>query len=788
MGGYHHGDDLTQEYNLTWGNNTDKMTTMINLSYVSQGTVWAGDRDISQYPVPHQDQCVYKCSSATPYGRFQFIDPDHSYTRVVDGKTVAASHDLALNSNVTGAPAFDRLLHPDQYPGGINGDYNTFDDSDRFNWAPLNMMLTPSERIGAYAQLRYDITDSISMHVKALYNNRSSTNEAAPEPLFIGPWAGNGNRLDRIIIHKDQKYNPFGFTLEDDYWMARRPVEAGPRIYEQSVNTFYTSVGLEGSFALAHRTFYWDTTMLYAKNRADQVKTGAFNSAKIALALGDPAVCAADPKCVPINLFGGLGTLTPAMIDYVTFTQKDVSQQELVDISLNITGGLFDLPGGTVGLAAGYEYRKQDGFFVPDSIVTAGDSAGIPSSPTSGGYYVNEVYTEVVVPIASEAPAADMLDLTGAFRLSDYSSFGSTSIFKAGVRWKPVESLLLRVNIGQGFRAPGIGELYGSEARYDREFGDPCSHKDGYSHLPPATRARCEKVWGAGTFMSDYTQNNAQISIRTGGNRELRPEESLSFVASAAFSPTFVDDLSWADRLDLEVVFYRIRLDDAIRSMDAAYQINQCVGGGDDLMCQGITRVSGNGNINGFQNTLINIGGITTSGIDVAINYSTPEYSFGRLHMAWLSNFLLKYTEKVQGGEGWEFVDRHGRENGDPEQAFPRFKSTMTWTYQYTDFSAALTARYIHSFEEGCPIPLQTVDGTCSDGADGNTIKAIVYNDIQVTWTPKALSEQFVFTLGVNNILNLDPPSCYSCSLNGFDATTHDIPGIFGYFRAGYRI
>ena len=32
-----------------------------------------------------------------------------------------------------------------------------------------------------------------------------------------------------------------------------------------------------------------------------------------------------------------------------------------------------------------------------------------------------------------------------------------------------------------------------------------------------------------------------------------------------------------------------------------------------------------------------------------------------------------------------------------------------------------------------------------------------------------------------------DPPECYSCALNGFDATLYDVPGRFVYLRLEYR-
>ena len=64
--------------------------------------------------------------------------------------------------------------------------------------------------------------------------------------------------------------------------------------------------------------------------------------------------------------------------DYVAFTQRDSSQQKIWDFSANLTGGLFDLPGGTAGIAIGLEHRDLSGRFDPDAIVAAGLGSDIP--------------------------------------------------------------------------------------------------------------------------------------------------------------------------------------------------------------------------------------------------------------------------------------------------------------------------------------------------------------------------------------------------------------------------
>jgi len=43
-------------------------------------------------------------------------------------------------------------------------------------------------------------------------------------------------------------------------------------------------------------------------------------------------------------------------------------------------------------------------------------------------------------------------------------------------------------------------------------------------------------------------------------------------------------------------------------------------------------------------------------------------------------------------------------------------------------------------------------------------------------------------TVAEDNVLNRESPTCFSCSLNGFNDTTYDIPGLFGYVSATYHM
>ena len=47
-------------------------------------------------------------------------------------------------------------------------DLRAFTTADRFNFAPFNYILTPSERYGGWVSVKQELTDNINLRVKAL--------------------------------------------------------------------------------------------------------------------------------------------------------------------------------------------------------------------------------------------------------------------------------------------------------------------------------------------------------------------------------------------------------------------------------------------------------------------------------------------------------------------------------------------------------------------------------------------------------------------------------------------
>ncbi|MGH8315206.1 MAG: TonB-dependent receptor plug domain-containing protein, partial [Steroidobacterales bacterium] len=332
FGSYSEGDGQSTQFDLSWGSSGDNSRVFLGASYNEQKSIFAGDREISRYGIPG---VPIGLSSGTPQGGFFFTDPRIPDPNGDGANFVAITlNDGAVNTGQNGTlPQYS-----DANPCG--GDFHCFATADRYNWQPANLLGTPVRRINAFTKGEFDLSDAITLRATASFSNRESTAQAAPEPLFFGPGGASGVWMENVVIPANQLYNPFGITLDPGNidTLARRPVEAGPRIFEQTVNTVNVALGLDGHFEMGNRQWYWDITGSWFRNQANQRKTGDFNARNLSVALGDPAVCAATFGCVPFNLFGGVGSITQDMLDYVTYIEKDESTQSLTDLTANLTG------------------------------------------------------------------------------------------------------------------------------------------------------------------------------------------------------------------------------------------------------------------------------------------------------------------------------------------------------------------------------------------------------------------------------------------------------------------
>ena len=752
IGQYDEGDGTIQTHSLTVGSSTGETSVIADFSYTNAEPVFASDREISFFPQFGTGTAFG--SSGTPQGRFFFFGEA--------GSGNAAVNDLTV---IDGADGRQRSDFRNFVTSGANADF--------FNFAPFNYLLTPNERASAYAQVSHSITDNISLTGEALYNNRQSSQLLAPTPLFIGSIAGSD-----IGVAEDNRFNPFGQELgvQNPGFLGRRMVEVGNRIFEQDVDTYRLGLGLTGDFlALGDRIFGWDVNYIFTESQNNAITGGLLNLANVRQGLGPDSACTA--PCVPFNIFGGAGSITQAMVDFVTFTAQDEQTQRLESWSANLSvSNLVQLPAGSVGLAVGVERREESGRDTPDALIAAGLSSGNIRQPTGGDFALNEFYAEVDVPLLADLPGADYLAVSLAARSTNYDNLDdSVTTGQYRLEYRPVGDVLVRATFAESFRGPSISELFQGNSDSFPQVSDPCSDLD-FDGSQPTIEANCA-AQGVPTDGS-YSQFNPQIESTVGGNPNLEPEEGESFTAGIVWNVGFVEGLS------LLVDYFDYEVEGFITTFGVGNILNTCAQTGQ--LCNLITRQP-TGDITDVLNTSQNLGRLITKGVDFGMEYDIPFFKdYGNFKFAWGLTYLDEYKNQLPDATTGEFVGENVAGENLGDFALPRVKSTTDLIWTKGNWGASWTVRYFGEQTEDCD-PDFIEFGQCSDPTirdDGNArneLDATVYNDVQAYYTFPGF--QTTITAGIDNVFNEDPPVSVTAFANSFDASLYELPGLFPYVR-----
>lgn len=764
-------DGESRNFSLLWGGGDDATHFVVSASYTQEKEILTSDRAQSAFPRPFATDCLGGgCSTFTPQGRI-VLGPNFDFW---DGTLNTG----VVNDGTGSLPVFDPS-NPDA------GDFHSFSNADRFNFngPGFNFLQTPNERVNLYTNITHNLTDQVRFVFRGSYTHRESQTRGAPEPFCLGNGCGNP-LVDNIFISALNPFNPFGVDLStangNFEFYGRRPLESGPRIFDQDVDTYQATFSLEGEFG-SNKTYYWDLFATYAENQGNQTKQGAHNGANLSIALGDPAICATVPGCVPFNLFGGQGangegSITPEMLAFVGATQLDSSEQTLLNFGGNISGSIVELPAGSLGFAGGFEYREHEGSYSPDALAASGNTLGIPAGATAGGFDVTEFYGEVSVPLLAGAAGAEYLELNAAIRTSDYSTFGSETTYKIGALWQPIKSVSVRGSFSTGIRAPGIGELFGGAAREDFQFVDPCSDvlglagsaNNGHDAPQPANIiANCATLG----VPVDFVQRNPQLSAVSSGSADLLAETSDNISFGIVYSSRF--DSNWIEALTVSVDWYDVEIDDAVQGRDPGDVITDCVVSLDPVSCSNVQR-SATGVIGLVNNRLTNIGGIEASGLDFALNYLAPATDIGQFDLRINATYLDDYTEIANNPDGSQTVkDLTGTITDQTfQRAFPEWRGSARVGWTRNQWAGGLAFRYVDSMLQ----------------PSGDTLDSELYTDAHLSYSFDPNGDGVTITIGANNIFDNDPAICLNtCGSVNMSPVVHDLPGTVGYVRISYR-
>jgi outer membrane receptor protein involved in Fe transport len=370
-----------------------------------------------------------------------------------------------------------------------------------------------------------------------------------------------------------------------------------------------------------------------------------------------------DGQCVPLDIWNGRLGITQEALDFVTVDEWNKLVVDQFVFSAFMTGDtsdFFELPAGPIGFAAGLEYRDEssDATFDPwaRGVIPAGAPfpAGTLLSDVSGNssltfrpqlsvknqggsYDVTDVFLETSIPLLSDMAIAQELTLDLAARLSDYSTIGQTTTWKANMIWTPVNSLSFRGTFSEAVRAPNISELFDPELGLNFRPDDPCdvaqlnAIAQDNPTLAAQTQANCEAVFasfgldptfGTGSY-AFVDPLSASFGGVTSGNRFLQEETADTFTVGFVFQPDFLEGFS------LTVDYWDISIEDAIEAVSSQNIVDGCYQA--PTLNQAFCDLSGRnqdpnsaqyGGFNFLRQTTLNFAKVETSGIDFSAKYA----------------------------------------------------------------------------------------------------------------------------------------------------------------------
>ena len=716
-------DRETTSLDILAGRNFGSTNLMFAATYVNEEPIYTQDRALTAVP-------LNGLSAGTPEGLFREAGLDG-----VLGFTPPTA-------GITRDPGSD---------GNVIGNWRAVDSAnDRFNRYDNNYVVAPLERTSLFLQSTTEISDTLSLTVEAMYNERKS------DQLFSAALSViRGSRGFSIV--NDPVVNPFGIEFSgSDFRHDSFMVENGQRDNVQDVETTRIGVGLDGAFS---NGWSWDAFLSFAKNEATFTSVNQVDLDRLALGLlnCDTSGIAVDVSdlaagCVPVNLFN---TLTPAMVDYINFTGYDVNKAEQTDFTFNVTGDLYEMPAGMLAFAAGVEHRKESGLDTPDSNINADPrintyraTSSAPRDGTDADYDLNELYVEFSVPLLADQPGARSLVLDLAARYSDYSTFGDTTNSKLGLGYRPVDSLLIRGTWAEGFRAPSLLELFEGTRQTSIPVTDPCD--GGGAGLP-----------GCAGVPDTYVQIAGNAPATVGGNPSLQPETSENVSFGFVWTPEFLEGSS------LTVDWYDIEIDDTIDEYGAQNLLDLCAVSGQ--RCNFIQR-DASGEILNVIDGPINLNSTSVAGIDIVARYST-DVSFGNLDFELSMSKLNDLTIESTLTDGSILVeDKVGTSAS--RESYPEWRGLFRAKWNRDAWSANYSARYIG-------------DTTEFPGGTPRDIPSVTYHNIAGIYQ---FSDAWTMRVGIDNVADKQPPSSLTNTNINFDQNTYNPVGRFWYMQLTFEL
>lgn len=410
--------------------------------------------------------------------------------------------------------------------------------------------------------------------------------------------------------------------------------------------TIRAEAGLTGTYD----RFTWDFGWVYAAQELQNVRQDA-DRTRLQAALNGFGGDTGDKFYNPFgsSLFVQPGDPLfndPDVIDRILISVSDVYDSTLWSLDGSISGDLFELPGGMVAGAIGFQYREESIGQNFDNARNTGQTTFNPAESVDfeGDVETWSVFFEGAIPVFRNGDSGLDLSIAGRYERDDDG----------------LDSFNPKVSLIYG------NDLVNLKGSWSTSFLRPSlPQSDGITQLPIVV----DDTLGSGI--------TAQVSTRIIGSAGLEPQESTSI--------SFGIDIVPADNWKIGLNYWRFEFEDLLRAPTAQSIVNS------DPFGPLISRNAA-GEITLILRPFFNASSVETDGIDIYADYDW-DTTRGQFSLKADATYVTTYDiQEVVGGPVVDGVGFQNRNNiGRPQ---PELRAVVSLDWASNNHAARLAARY----------------------------------------------------------------------------------------------
>lgn len=478
------------------------------------------------------------------------------------------------------------------------------------------------------------------------------------------------------------------------------------------------------------------------------------------------------------------GQLTPAQVNFLFDWEEGKTVYTQLTGEATVSGELFNLPAGAVGVALGASIRRDEITDTPGAITLAANAWGASASGiTAGKSVTSEAFGELSIPVFSDSPIGKEFTLSAAGRWTNVKATRKSDGFsdsdngnwtyKVGFNWTLNDWVRFRGSYGTSYRAPALFEQFlADETSFARQSRiDPCGNYTA-GLAAGTTSQRVANNCAADGIPGNYSPGGIDaIVTASGGIGILDAETSRAAVIGAVLTPKF--GFLPNTRFNLAVDFFDIEVDGEISQLGAGTILFGCYDSENfatEPLCNLFTRgqnVTAPYQINTVDDQYINISSQKNQGLDLSVNIEQDLGKLGKFtllaDMTWqfkdnlrlLPTSPLTSTNGEAGSPKWvgDF-----RANWEHPSGFSLFYgiNVIGGTSDQADFEARFGGPCLNSFNR------QDTASTADDlpiygtYCPRLTTPTTFYHNVSVS--QEIADGRFTITAGVSNLFDTRPP------------------------------